>query len=331
MNAWKEVPFTDSDIDQLLLQTPTELTQNGTPPDLATALATSPFSTFHIGWQTPYFNDYYRLLRTGSDKGLQRLIQRNNSLAKAFFPSMCEHKRFAMVDWIIESKYVRVNTMLPDMVRCRRRYACPEQTEWRNRILAMLPDNSLTPSVLSNCLAITCESGGDAELFEVFLNDNRVDPSYNNNYALALAALHGSKELVLKLCADERVRACKDWTHVVWNACRQRDESILRTILEQPNAKFSRLALRYAKDEGHDWILQHPKYNAQLLVKKKPTALIRRAMQLIDEFDHDKAKRLLKVALLQLEGKEPVEIGKEGQIGNEEEEEVSNDEEYEMN
>jgi hypothetical protein len=117
------------------------------------------------------------------------------------------------------------------------------------QIVRVLLDNErVDPTVENNEALISAIEIGDIEIFKMLLNDKRVDPSANRNYALRTAAYEGEDEIVMLLLMDRRTDPT-DANNDAWQAAVEGNKFTVVDLLLQDG--------RVDPTVGHNWALDY--------------------------------------------------------------------------
>ena len=74
-----------------------------------------------------------------------------------------------------------------------------------SKLKLLINDENVDPSYNNNNAIRFSSENGHTEIVELLLNDKRIDPAYDNNWAIQSAIIDGYISIVELLLADERV------------------------------------------------------------------------------------------------------------------------------
>jgi ankyrin repeat protein len=100
---------------------------------------------------------------------------------------------------------------------------------------------------------------GDSQMVYVFLQDGRIDPSFNQDFAIRVSSQLGFLSIVEMLLNDSRVNpGCKE-NEAIGNSCSNGFLEITKLLLKHPKVDPSdrkNFALRFASQNGHAEIVK---------------------------------------------------------------------------
>ena len=109
----------------------------------------------------------------------------------------------------------------------------------------------LGPEICDDAVKFAARVGN--EMFELIVNDARVDPSADDNVALRFAVRRGNSNLVRRLLSDPRVDPGKDPHRVIRCAAMKGHTEVVRILMDHPGVgpRDSDSALSVACRNGH--------------------------------------------------------------------------------
>jgi hypothetical protein len=131
--------------------------------------------------------------------------------------------------------------------------------------------------------------GGHAKVVRTLLEDGRIDPSHDDNYAVGIAALYGRAEVVRLLLADKRVDPSVDDNWAVRGAAGNGHLEVVRLLLADPRVDAIE-AIEYCDWSVIHILLEDERFgilkNRALFEEHKP-----RAVEKYDAFCAERSER----------------------------------------
>lgn len=136
-----------------------------------------------------------------------------------------------------------------------------------------LLDSGVDPSYQNNKALILAAQYGHLEIFKLLLEDARVDPSDQNNEAIIKAAQSGHLDIFKLLLSDDRVDFSDHDDKVLIAAAEFNHVDILKWLIQDaridPSAKNIETAIMFAAYNGYEDIFQILESNDRLKISKE--------------------------------------------------------------
>ncbi len=118
----------------------------------------------------------------------------------------------------------------------------------------LLNNKKIDPSINNNTIIKNSSQYGYLEIVKLLLNDKRVDPTADNNYSIRLASQNGHLEIVKLLLNDKRVDPSTNNNDAIEFASKNGHLEIVKLLLSDKRVDPSdnrNYAIRYASYNGH--------------------------------------------------------------------------------
>ena len=105
-------------------------------------------------------------------------------------------------------------------------------------VKVLLNDSRVNPAADTNYAIRLTAANGHVEVVKVLLADPRVDPTADGNYAIRWAARNGHTEVVKVLLNDSRVNPADDNNYAIRWAAKNGHLEVVKVLLADPRVKF---------------------------------------------------------------------------------------------